>query len=155
LEKYEVFASFSETPPSDAFICIKDPRHEGLGWRVYKEGANHSTPLSPLQVYDERRIQLRIPDGSRDMPIEKAVILEYGLDELGAIDWQKGCYMGQELMARTHYRGLIRKKLCCIKFDTPPPPFGTTITLPDGREGEMRTTCALFGLVLMRVEKSE
>jgi len=41
-----------------------------------------------------------VPDGTRDLVPEKALPMESGLDELGAIDWQKGCYMGQELTAR-------------------------------------------------------
>ena len=45
-----------------------------------------------------------MPDGSRDLVVEKALLLENGFDELNGVDWQKGCYMGQELTARTKYR---------------------------------------------------
>ena len=45
-----------------------------------------------------------MPDGSRDLSVEKALLLENGFDELNGVDWQKGCYMGQELTARTKYR---------------------------------------------------
>ena len=45
------------------------------------------------------------------MPVEKALLLESGFDELHGVDWQKGCYMGQELTARTKYRGLIKRRL--------------------------------------------
>ena len=62
-------------------------------------------------AYDALRLSLGVPDGSRDLPVEKALLLESGFDELNGVDWKKGCYMGQELTARTKYRGLVRKRL--------------------------------------------
>jgi folate-binding protein YgfZ len=63
-----------------------------------------------------------VPDGSRDLTVEKALLLESGFDELHGVDWQKGCYMGQELTARTKYRGLIKRRLFPVKIDGPLPP---------------------------------
>ena len=58
----------------------------------------------PFTAYDALRLELGVPDGSRDLVVDKALLLENGFDELNGVDWQKGCYMGQELTARTKYR---------------------------------------------------
>ena len=58
-----------------------------------------------------------MPDGSRDLVVEKALLLENGFDELNGVDWQKGCYMGQELTARTKYRALVRKRLFPVRVE--------------------------------------
>ncbi len=55
--------------------------------------------------YDRLRLSLGIPDGSRDLVLEKSILLEAGFDELNGVDWQKGCYIGQELTARTNIAG--------------------------------------------------
>jgi hypothetical protein len=51
------------------------------------------------------------------IPYERGFVLEYGLDHLGAIDYKKGCYIGQELTARMHYRDLGKREL--VRFETP------------------------------------
>ena len=58
-----------------------------------------------------------LPDGSRDMLVEKSLLMECGFDELNGIDWQKGCYLGQELTARTRYRGLVKKRLLPVAVE--------------------------------------
>lgn len=97
---------------------LKDPRHHNLGHRLY---ANSPTlPLTtyhlPFTTYDFTRIALKIPEGESDLTYDKSFILEFGFDALNAIDYEKGCYIGQELTARTHYRGEIRKKIFHVKI---------------------------------------
>ena len=95
---------------------------------------------------------LGLPDGSRDMVVEKATLLESGFDELNGVDWDKGCYMGQELTARTKYRGLTKKRLMPVDIDGPVPPSGTPVMV-DGKEaGEMRSARGGVGLALIRLE---
>lgn len=69
------------------------------------------------KMTNKERILKGIPFGGIDVISQKGFILECGFDELGAIDWKKGCYLGQELVAKTKYRGEIRKKLMPIQFD--------------------------------------
>src|SRR5207245_3250460 len=103
-------------------------------------------------AYDRRRLELGIPDGSRDLVPQKSILLESGLDELNGVDWQKGCYIGQELTARTKYRGLIKKRLMPVEIEGPDPAPGTIVTA-DGREvGEMRSSSEGLGLALLRIE---
>src|SRR5438067_12905560 len=88
--------------------------------------------------------------------IEKSILLETGFDELNGVDWQKGCYIGQELTARTKYRGLIKKRLFPVRIDGPAPPAPGTIINLDGKEaGEMRSSRDGLALALLRLDAIE
>jgi folate-binding protein YgfZ len=105
-----------------------------------------------FDAYDRLRLSLGIPDGSRDLMLEKSILLESGFDELNGVDWQKGCYIGQELTARTKYRGLIKKRLMPVQIVGPAPAPGTIVSA-DGREaGEIRSSRDGLGLALLRIE---
>jgi tRNA-modifying protein YgfZ len=93
---------------------FKDPRHAELGFRTYSQDILQTSENS----YHAKRISLKIAESEHDLTYEKSFILEFGFDDLNAIDYQKGCYIGQELTARTHYTGQIRKKLFCLKIDS-------------------------------------
>ncbi len=140
-------------------VACVDPRLAGLGVRLLlpreqADAALAGTGLAtaPAEDYDRLRLALGVPAGSRDLRVEKAILLESNYDELNAISWDKGCYMGQELTARTRYRGLVKKRLVPVAVDGPLPAPGTRITL-DGREvGEMRSGRDGLALALMRLE---
>ena len=86
------------------------------------------------------------------METEKSVLLEAGFDELNGVSWTKGCYMGQELTARTKYRGLVKRRLVPVAIGGVAPPPGTPI-LRDGREvGTMRSSLGSNGLALLRLD---
>ena len=101
-----------------------DPRHEKMGLRIYSKDLNHFATSNHLAIADSqnsyhlRRILLKIAEGEYDLTYDKSFILEYGFNNLNAIDYKKGCYVGQEVTARTHYRGQIRKKLFHIQIDS-------------------------------------
>ena len=139
-------------------VCI-DPRHGALGVRAVlpKDGAAQTMTdaglvAGALADYDRARMALGIADGSRDMVVDKALLLENGFDELHGVDWQKGCYMGQELTARTRYRGLVKKRLLPVAIDGPVPEPGTPVMLDDREAGEMRSGADGIGLALMRLD---
>jgi folate-binding protein YgfZ len=96
-----------------------------------------------------------VPDGSRDLPVEKALLLENGFDELNGVDWKKGCYVGQELTARMKYRALTRKRLTPVRIEGPAPQPGTAVMLDDQEAGEMRSVHGTLGLALLRLEMIE
>jgi hypothetical protein len=143
-------------------LALVDPRVAALGARVILprdriHGALEGMGLAEADfaVYDRHRLALGIPDGSRDLIVEKSILLESGFDELNGVDWQKGCYVGQELTARTKYRGLIKKRLLPVRIEGPSPAPGTIVNL-DGKEaGEMRSSRDGFGLALLRLEAVE
>jgi hypothetical protein len=136
-----------------------DPRLGGLGARAILPRGQAEARLieagfaaGRLADYERLRLSLGVPDGSRDLPVEKAILLENGFDELNGIDWAKGCYMGQELTARTRYRGLVRKRLLPVAIDGPVPPPGTPVMLGDKEAGEMRSAVDGLGLALLRLD---
>ena len=90
--------------------------------------------------------------GRRDLEPEKTVLLEAGFDELNGVSWTKGCYMGQELTARTKYRGLVKRRLVPVEVDGPLPAPGTKV-LHNGTEvGTMRSGHDGRGLAVLRLE---
>lgn len=137
-------------------LSYVDPRLAALGVRVLlPKGAAArllQLPEAPLADYEALRLRLGVPDGSRDMPVEKALLLESGFDELNGIDWQKGCYMGQELTARTKYRGLIKRRLFPVRIEGVLPAPGTAI-VRDGKEvGEIRSGQGDRALAMLQLE---
>ena len=119
------------TKPKDANIFL-DPRHTDLGCRIISSDAditsalNDSMPAS-YQDWQARRIRQAIPEGPIDLVPERALMLEAGLDKLAAVDFEKGCYIGQEVTARTHYRGLVKRRLLPLRCKGPPPAVGSEI----------------------------
>jgi len=145
--------------PFGSGIAFVDPRLAALGVRCILPRVDIRQALESIGLaktgypaYDRFRLELGIPEGGRDLVPEKSILLEAGFDELNGVDWQKGCYIGQELTARTKYRGLIKKRLMPVKVDGPAPAPGTIITA-EGREvGEMRSSSDGVGLALLRIE---
>jgi folate-binding protein YgfZ len=136
-----------------------DPRLAALGIRVVAPREAAATALreagfAPGEFADWDRLRLAqgIPDGSRDLPVEKAILLESGFDELNGVDWSKGCYIGQELTARTKYRGLVKKRLMPVAIDGALPAPGTIIRLGEAEAGEMRSGRDGIALALLRLE---
>jgi len=142
-------------------LAFVDPRLAAAGLRVWlpkgAEGELAAAGFTPgtMGEWDAHRIRLGLPDGSRDLVPEKAILLENGFDELQGVDWKKGCYMGQELTARTKYRGLVRKRLMPVTIEGPAPDPGAPITLDADEAGEMRSSAEGVGLALIRLEQFE
>lgn len=137
-EDHPVYAVFG-----DGGIGLADPRHAGMGRRTFEKPDMEERAF---EEWDRARIALCIPDGSRDMELERSTLLEARIDALNGIDWNKGCYVGQELTARMHYRGLAKKHLRTVRIDGPAPaPF---TDLPNG--GQMRSSCGDMGLALLK-----
>jgi hypothetical protein len=144
-------------PFGPAYVYV-DPRHAGAGARALAPaGADAAFAAAGFvagaaDAYDRRRLALGLPDGSRDLEIEKSILLENGFEELHGVDWQKGCYMGQELTARTHYRALIKKRLVPVHIAGPAPAPGTPVLAGDAEAGIMRSAAGDIGLALLRLE---
>jgi folate-binding protein YgfZ len=153
----------AETPGAAARfadgVVYVDPRLAAAGARAVlpRDGAAKALEdagfaAADRRAYDALRIHLGLADGSRDMEVEKAILLENGFDELHGVDWDKGCYMGQELTARTRYRGLIKKRLVPVAVDGPLPATGTPVMFEGKEAGEIRSGVEGAALALMRLE---
>jgi folate-binding protein YgfZ len=145
-------------------LAYVDPRLAGLGARaILPRERLEAIPAAGFTVservaYDRLRLSLGVPDGSRDLPVEKALLLENGFDELNGVDWKKGCYVGQEVTARMKYRALVRKRLLPVRIEGDLPAPGTPVVLDGEEAGEMRSAADGWGLALLRldvVEKAE
>lgn len=151
-------------------LAFVDPRLAELGARALlpRESAGQTLAeagftAGTLGDYDALRIAAGVPDGSRDLEVEKSTLLESGFDELNGVDWDKGCYMGQELTARMRYRGLVKKRLVPVEIAGPVPEAGTVITRGGREAGVLRSAVAgngadaqtSLGLALLRLEALE
>lgn len=146
----------------DGGVLFMDPRLSRLGARAILPKSSCDAILAKLgsttgnlDAYEHVRLSAGVPDGSRDLVIEKSILLESGFDELNGVDWNKGCYMGQELTARTKYRGLVKKRLIPVEIEGTAPEPGTPLTLNDKQVGEMRSSTEGVGLALVRLEALE
>ncbi len=131
-----------------------DPRLLHLGARAIKDTEPTGFQTVTPNDYDLHRLALGVPEGGRDLIPEKSILLESGLDELNAISWTKGCYLGQELTARTKFRGLVRKRLLPVIIHEGIPEEGAEVFLNDHPVGEMRTHNNSHGLALLRLEEA-
>lgn len=138
----------------DDALIYTDPRLPELGQRVImKKSEKPEAEIVAFENYDRHRIMQSVPDGSRDMIVEKSTLLEGNFDRFNGISWTKGCYMGQELTARMHYRALVKKRLFTLKIEGHAPSTGSIIKSGDFEVGEMRSSCGDVGLALLAVEK--
>ncbi len=140
-------------------VVFVDPRLPQAGARAVlpkDEAASIVEALGFLSAdaaqYDDLRLELGLSDGSRDMIVEKSVLLECNFDELHGVDWDKGCYMGQELTARTKYRGLLKKRLVPVMLEGPVPETGAAIFSDKKEVGEIRSVRGNRGLAILRLE---
>ena len=145
--------------PLDGGVLLVDPRLAELGQRaILPHGAVAATmtacglvEVEPAR-YASRRLALGVPAPPHDLVVQRSLLLESNFEELHGVSFTKGCYVGQELTARTKHRALVRKRLLPVRIEGPLPPPGTPL-LHDGREaGEMRSTQGDRGIALIRLE---
>ena len=148
--EWHVHAAWGDPPaiPAGAIAAL-DPRLPDAGWRILSTATLDAN--ASAEAWDSHRLALGLPDGSRDLEADKTTLLEAGFDELAGVSWSKGCYMGQELTARTKYRGLIKRRLVPVAIAGDLPPPGTPVlrdgvevgTLRSGRDGMALATLRL------------
>jgi hypothetical protein len=142
-------------------MAFVDPRLPALGARLIlpRENLGTLTERGFVQTdaadYDRLRLSLGVPDGSRDLVPEKALLMESGFDTLNGIDWNKGCYIGQEITARMKYRALVKKQLMPVTVSGPLPEPGTAIMAGDEEVGELRSGRDGAALALLRLDAVE
>jgi tRNA-modifying protein YgfZ len=124
-----------------------DPRLAALGWRAYGVGG-----AEQRDVYESHRLALGVP-GPADWGSDKLYALEANLDLLSAIDFHKGCFIGQETASRMKRRGQIKSRTLPVVFEGPPVPPGTEIRVGDHRAGEILSGRAGRALALLRLDR--
>jgi folate-binding protein YgfZ len=143
-------------------IVIPDPRSSAMGWRALLNQAQidgipeASFVLKKEETYHDERLKHVLAEGAYDLVAHQSIILEYGYEEQHAISWKKGCYVGQELMARTYYRGEVRKHpygMLCLSGSFPM--VGTELKNNEEKWGHMGGHCGALGLASLYDAKVE
>ena len=146
--------------PCEGGTIMRDPRSAALGLRaVLPRDADLAAleqagfALGHRADYERHRIAHGAPDGSRDMEVGRATLMECGFEALNGVDFEKGCYVGQELTARTKHRGLVRRQLAPVALEGPLPPAGTLIMAGEREVGEIRSGLDDAALAVLRLER--
>ncbi|CAO4839867.1 MAG: tRNA-modifying protein YgfZ [Holosporales bacterium] len=92
---------------SDFFFSAPDPRSEKMPMRIYTDQA--FMPRDSLKMYDDLRASIPLPEGIKDLTLDKSLPLEWQMDLFHAVSFTKGCYIGQELTTRTKHLKMIKK----------------------------------------------
>jgi folate-binding protein YgfZ len=154
---YALFGSGQAPEVNRDAVLFVDPRLPALGWRLWLPAAV-APPLTITSstAYETHRIGLGVPDGMRDIEVDKGLLLENHFEALNGVDFRKGCYIGQELTARTKYRGLLKKQLYKVTgpegFTGDLPASGTPITMNGQEVGQLRSSSGSIGLALLRLD---
>lgn len=98
----------------------RDGEAQTLGYRVYHPKndptTNHPDAQGLLALYHQKRIQAFIADGTISIAYQRGFIIEFGFQYMDAIDFQKGCYVGQELTTRMHHQHMAKRELACLEI---------------------------------------
>jgi hypothetical protein len=140
--------------PGERAITFADPRLSALGPRSIGAVAEMPAELPGPAVYHAVRLDLGVPEGS-DFGSDKIFALDAGLDELNAVSFDKGCYIGQELTARMKHRGTDRKRILAVSADTALPPAGADITNGETVLGELLAVYGTKAFALVRLDRLE
>ena len=139
---------------------VLDPRLVSLGYRIVgtrsniEKFINDSLPEPATESdFDLHRLEIGIPDGSRDIQVNKSFLLESNFEELNGVAFDKGCYIGQENTARQKHRGTIRRRLIKVHISGPPPANNERILWENGEIGEMRSVSGDAGMATIRLDR--
>ncbi len=139
--------------------ALPDPRDASLGWRLYTADPAAVlagiAPLDPAE-WHALRIERAVPETGIELVPEDTYILEAGFERLGGVDFRKGCYVGQEVVARMKHKTELRKGLAPVRVEGEAPPPGTEITAEDGRAaGTLYSTAGDLGLAHLRFDRAD
>ena len=152
-EQLAVLAAWDGTMTTNA-IAFADPRLAELGVRGISARAEAPSSALTSAAYHERRLALGVPEGA-DFGSDRIFALDAGLEELHAADFDKGCYVGQELTARMKHRGTARKRLLPVESTdgTPLPGRDTSVTAAGRDLGEIASSHGTKGFALLRLDR--
>lgn len=145
--------------PEKALVLEADPRTETMGWRLVMNSDEDPTNViascrkGSIEEYHKHRYTIGLPEGAQDLPPGVALPLESNLVYMNGISFSKGCYIGQELTARTHHTGVIRKRLMPVRLSSALQnlPEGAPLLSQTGKPaGKHRSGLGSLGLSLVR-----
>jgi tRNA-modifying protein YgfZ len=142
-------------------LCYPDPRLPALGLRVMlpphraaATAAALGAELADAAAYEAHRIALGVPRGGMDFAYGDTFPHEADMDQLGGVDFQKGCYIGQEVVSRMEHRGTARTRAVPIQYDGVAPERATPVVAGERPLGTMGSTAAGRGIALLRLDRA-
>ena len=146
--------------PFGAGVAFTDPRLLDAGARIMAPVGQANKMLSDAGFaagdesdYEYIRLGLALPESGRDLVTDKSLMLESNLDSLNGVDFDKGCFVGQELTARTKYRALVRKRLLPVEVQGPMPEPNEPLMSGQSEIASMRSGQGDRGLALVRLDR--
>jgi tRNA-modifying protein YgfZ len=141
-------------------LSYADPRFPALGLRAMvpphraaEAAAELGAKLVDVSDYEAHRIALGFPRGGADFAYGDAFPHETDMDQLGGIDFEKGCYVGQEVVSRMQHRGTARTRAVPVRYDGTDPETGATVTAGDRPVGTMGSASRGRGVALLRLDR--
>ncbi|MFK4509434.1 folate-binding protein YgfZ [Bradyrhizobium daqingense] len=141
-------------------LAFADPRNEGLGFRILipedlkqKLSDLIGAELVEPTEYESHRIALGVPRGGLDFMYSDAFPHETNMDRLAGVDFDKGCYVGQEVVSRMQHRGTARTRSVKVLLDGPAPEAGAAILAGDKQVGTIGSTAGGKGIALVRIDR--
>lgn len=148
--------------PSDHGLAYPDPRLPALGFRVIvpadaadKLIIEFGATKSDENGYERHRIALGIPRGGHDFVYGDAYPHETDMDQLGGIDFAKGCYVGQEVVSRVEHRSTARARVVPVRYAEHAPQPGISISANGKNVGSLGSVASGNGLALLRLDRVE
>jgi hypothetical protein len=156
-----VLAAWDGDPVVKPDLTFADPRNAALGWRTLvpaelkqKVADLIGADLVDSSAYDAHRIALGVPRGGLDFIYGDAFPHETNMDRLHGVDFDKGCYVGQEVVSRMQHRGTARTRTVRIVLEDFSPEPGTAIVAGDKPVGTIGSTAGHNGLALIRLDRA-
>jgi len=155
-----VIVAWDGEPAMKPDLAFADPRDAALGWRILapqdlapKVAGLIGAELSDSASYEAHRIALGVPRGGLDFMYGDAFPHETNMDRLHGVDFDKGCYVGQEVVSRIQHRGTARTRTVRVTLDGAPPEAGSPVLAGDKQVGTMGSTSGQNGLALIRTDR--
>ena len=151
-----VVAGWGDEPQNAAGgVVYRDPRAL-LGWRaVLPLNQAMAVGAGRAHEYERLRIALAVPKGGVDFAYGDAFPHDANLDSLNGVDFDKGCYIGQEVVSRMKHRGTARKRVARVKVATDAPPPGTPVLDGQLTIGTLGSSSGREALALLRLDRVE
>jgi folate-binding protein YgfZ len=157
-KKFAVAAIFGGEVAADVEgVFYRDTRAPHMGVRAIVPRGDALAKLARAETsrYEAHRIAQGVPKGGVDFVHGNAFVHDVNLDLMNGVDFKKGCYVGQEVVARVHYRNSAKKRIVKIHFDGPAPEPGTQITAGETNVGQVGSTAGVEGLAMVRLDRLE
>ena len=147
-ERKDLEVGVSPEQPT-GMIAYADPRPSLIGWRVIAEKGTLPTGTG----YDAARIAMGLADSDGDIGSGELFPHEANFDQLGAVSFSKGCYIGQEVVSRMEHRATARSRILPVKFEGAAPPRGAAIKSADRIIGSVLSSAGNAALALLRLDR--